>query len=36
MEDNNIIQRINSLLDGSFHGGAWHGPSVLEAVKYNC
>jgi uncharacterized damage-inducible protein DinB len=33
MEENNLVQRMKSLLDGSFHGGAWHGPSVLEAVK---
>jgi len=33
MEDNNLVQRIKTLLNAGFHGGAWHGPSVLEAVK---
>ena len=33
MEEHNLVQRIKTLLNASFHGGAWHGPSVLEAVK---
>ncbi|MGR3809994.1 DinB family protein [Jiulongibacter sp. NS-SX5] len=28
-----LIERITNLLNAGFHGGAWHGPSVLEAVK---
>ena len=28
-----LIERIKELLNASFHGGAWHGPSVLEVVK---
>lgn len=31
--DNQLIDRIVKLLNSSFHGGAWHGPSLLEAVK---
>lgn len=34
MEKKNLLlERITSLLNAAFHGGAWHGPSVLEAVK---
>jgi hypothetical protein len=32
-ENNNLVQRIKTLLNAGFHGGAWHGPSVLESVK---
>ncbi|KPM50002.1 DinB family protein [Jiulongibacter sediminis] len=28
-----LVTRIINLLNAGFHGGAWHGPSVLEAVK---
>ncbi len=28
-----LVQRIKELLNASFHGGAWHGPSVLEVTK---
>src|ERR1700709_1543452 len=27
------IDRIKEQLNAAFHGGAWHGPSVLEVVK---
>lgn len=27
------IDRIKTLLNAAFHGGSWHGPSVLENVK---
>lgn len=37
MEENQVstieIDRIKNLLNAAFHGGAWHGPSVLEVVK---
>ena len=32
-EENHLVHRIKTLLDAGFHGGAWHGPSVLESVK---
>lgn len=32
-ENNYLIERIIKLLNAAFHGGAWHGPSVLEVVK---
>jgi hypothetical protein len=28
-----LIENIKTLLNNAFHGGAWHGPSVLELVK---
>ena len=31
--ENLLISRIKELLNAGFHGGAWHGPSVLESVK---
>ncbi|NBA84356.1 DinB family protein [Emticicia sp. CRIBPO] len=31
--DNLLVLRIKELLNASFHGGAWHGPSVLEVTK---
>jgi uncharacterized damage-inducible protein DinB len=30
---NLLVERIINLLNASFHGGAWHGPSVLELTK---
>lgn len=34
METKNLLlERITDLLNAAFHGGAWHGPSVLESVK---
>jgi hypothetical protein len=27
------LERIKNLMNATFHGGAWHGPSVLENVK---
>jgi hypothetical protein len=37
MEENQVstveISKIKDLLTATFHGGAWHGPSVLEVVK---
>lgn len=34
MKKNNLlVERITKLLNATFHGGAWHGPSVLEIVK---
>ena len=32
-QENQLINRIANMLNSSFHGGAWHGPSVLEATK---
>jgi len=32
-EENLLVHRIKTLLDAGFHGSAWHGPSLLEAVK---
>ncbi len=32
-ENNMLVQRIRHLLNSGFHGGAWHGPSIMEAVK---
>lgn len=32
-ENRVLIDRIIQLLNAGFHGSAWHGPSVLEAVK---
>jgi uncharacterized damage-inducible protein DinB len=31
--ENVLISRIGDMLNSSFHGGAWYGPSVLEALK---
>lgn len=31
--ENLLVERIKDLLNASFHGGAWHGPSVLELTK---
>ncbi len=31
--DNPLIENIKTLLNNAFHGGAWHGPSVLEITK---
>ncbi len=28
-----LIERIKNLMNAGFHGGAWHGPSVLESLK---
>lgn len=33
VENNLLVQRIKNLLNAGFHGGAWHGPSIMEAVK---
>jgi hypothetical protein len=33
MTERKEIERLISLLNAGFHGGAWHGPSVLEATK---
>lgn len=32
-QDNLLVERIIKLLNAAFHGGAWHGPSVLEVIK---
>lgn len=32
-EENVLIGRIANMLNSTFHGGAWHGPSVLESTK---
>lgn len=32
-EENILVQRIAEMLNTAFHGGAWHGPSVMEATK---
>jgi uncharacterized damage-inducible protein DinB len=32
-QNNILVTRIINLLNAGFHGGAWHGPSLLEAVK---
>lgn len=31
--NNILVQRIRNLMNAGFHGGAWHGPSIMEAVK---
>jgi uncharacterized damage-inducible protein DinB len=31
--ENRLLENIKTLLNNAFHGGAWHGPSVLEIVK---
>ncbi len=31
--ENQLTQRIKGLMNAGFHGGAWHGPSVLESLK---
>lgn len=28
-----MIENVKTLLNNAFHGGAWHGPSVLELTK---
>ncbi len=33
MENNTNLKNILRLLNASFHGGAWHGPSLLELTK---
>ncbi len=33
MENNKNIKNIIRLLNAGFHGGAWHGPSLLELTK---
>jgi uncharacterized damage-inducible protein DinB len=30
---NILVERIKNFLNASFHGGAWHGPSILELTK---
>lgn len=30
---NLLVERVKELLNSAFHGGAWHGPSVLELIK---
>jgi uncharacterized damage-inducible protein DinB len=32
-KNNLLVERLVTLLNASFHGGAWHGPSVLELTK---
>ncbi|UBM58837.1 DinB family protein [Marinilongibacter aquaticus] len=32
-ENQLLVQRIATLLNAGFHGGAWHGPSLMEAIK---
>lgn len=32
-ENREQVERLKNLLNAGYHGGAWHGPSVLEATK---
>ncbi len=32
-KNNLLVERVKDLLNSAFHGGAWHGPSILELVK---
>ncbi|AWV97615.1 DinB family protein [Arcticibacterium luteifluviistationis] len=32
-ENRELVERLKTLLNAGYHGGAWHGPSILEAIK---